>query len=57
LSKAHILKEKIVSVSCFEASAKLLFNEEAPIGKQILLRMNFMVKAVYKIIKPSAGRT
>lgn len=53
-AKTGILKEKN-SVAISEASAKLLFNEEDPIGKSVNFDNEFYtVKAVYKIIKPSA---
>lgn len=53
-AKTAILKEKN-SVAISEASAKLLFNEEDPIGKSVNFENEFYtVRAVYKIIKPSA---
>jgi putative ABC transport system permease protein len=53
-AKTAILKENN-SVAISEASAKLLFKGEDPIGKSVNFENEFYtVKAVYKIIKPSA---
>ncbi|MBC5838336.1 ABC transporter permease [Flavobacterium muglaense] len=53
-AKTAILKEKN-SVAISDASAKLLFNEEDPIGKSVNFENEFYtVRAVYKIIQPSA---
>jgi putative ABC transport system permease protein len=53
-AKTAILKEKN-SVAISEATSKLLFKEEDPIGKSVNFENEFYtVKAVYKILKPSA---
>ena len=53
-SKTNILKE-INSVALSEEAAKLLFNNEDPIGKSINYSNKFYtVKAVYHLIRPSS---
>ncbi|MBF4464532.1 ABC transporter permease [Flavobacterium sp. LC2016-12] len=52
-SKKDILKEKN-SVAISEDQAKLLFNDQDPIGKAINYEnQSYTVKAVYRLIKPS----
>jgi len=53
-AKTNILKEKN-SVAISEDQAKLLFKDEDPIGKSITYGSdNYIVKSVYRIIKPSS---
>lgn len=53
-SKKDILKEKN-SVAMSEEQAKLLFNDEDPIGKSITYEnQSYTVKAVYRLVKPSS---
>jgi putative ABC transport system permease protein len=53
-SKKDILKEKN-SVAIAEDQAKLLFKDEDPIGKSITYdNKSYIVKALYRIIKPSS---
>jgi putative ABC transport system permease protein len=53
-SKKDILKEKN-SVAMSEEQAKLLFNDEDPIGKTITYENKpYTVKAIYRIVKPSS---
>lgn len=52
-SKKDILKEKN-SVAISEEQAKLLFNDEDPIGKSITYEdQSYTVKAIYHLVKPS----
>lgn len=52
-SKKDILKEKN-SVAMSEEQAKLLFNDEDPIGKTITYEnKSYTVKGVYRLVKPS----
>jgi putative ABC transport system permease protein len=52
-SKKDILKEKN-SVAMSEEQAKLLFNDEDPIGKTISYgNQSYTVKAIYHLVKPS----
>lgn len=53
-SKKDILKEKN-SVAIAEDQAKLLFKDEDPIGKSITYdNKSYIVKALYRIVKPSS---
>ncbi|SHF94911.1 ABC transporter permease [Flavobacterium defluvii] len=53
-AKKDILKEKN-SVAIAEEQAKLLFNDEDPIGKSIIYNdKSYIVKSVYRIVKPSS---
>ncbi|SNR23341.1 ABC transporter permease [Flavobacterium sp. ov086] len=53
-SKKDILKEKN-SVAIAEDQAKLLFKDEDPIGKSIIYdNKSYIVKALYRIMKPSS---
>ncbi len=55
-AKTDILKVKN-SVAISEEAAKLVFKEEDPIGKLINYEsQNYLVRAVYKVIKPSASQ-
>ena len=53
-AKKDILKEKN-SVAISEQQAALLFNNEDPIGKSIIYNdKSYIVKSVYRIVKPSS---
>lgn len=53
-AKKDILKEKN-SVAIAEEQAKLLFNDEDPIGKSIIYNDKpYIVKSVYRIMRPSS---
>lgn len=53
-AKTNILKEKN-SVAISDEQAKILFKNENPIGKSIFYgAANYIVKSVYKIIRPSS---
>lgn len=53
-AKKDILKEKN-SVAISDQQAKLLFNDEDPIGKSIVYNdQSYIIKSVYRIVRPSS---